>query len=635
MYADSLKRILKRTDERRGCIVGWLTFWNPKNLQKKVDMYGYHFSWKTHAVMIFLALAGVIGIGAVFRLKAGGVVIALTAVIMMLPVLVLDMYHKMYEQKRFADAAEYMEQMLYAFQKTGKILSALKETREIFEEGKMRSCIERVILKLEFGDFSAGENVFESALEPIESQYQCPKIKMLHELLINAEEHGGEMSESALLLLEDIELWKRRGYQLQAEKKKSHTDNIISVIVSVILCATALYVLDSMKDLFVVKTDFNIFGVGIIQVSSLVFLLFLLWVFVKSSRNLTNDWLATEKVEKEQEISSSCEMVYHYNEKKEKRKSMLWALPAAGMMLAAVLAGKLILAGILFPVTLFLAMQHKVGYQIAKRDVKEAVYLALPGWFMELALLLQNNNVQVSIEKSKNSAPPVLRYEIECLEERLKKTPEKLSAYTEFCKEFDVPEAQNCMKMLHAVAEMGTGDAVTQMNHLIMHVNEMQNRAEEIRNGKIAFRQKMIFCYSGNRKTSDRSDSWNDNDVSYAWKYGRCSAMRQIIGAFGILFIMMANIFICTGLIGASGQVAAAKEYKSQVVAELENSNFNPGVIDACKKKAAEDGYELEISDCVYDAWQNMRAAQVALKYHYRIPVLGIYEENITYAIAR
>ena len=57
--------------------------------------------------------------------------------------------------------------------------------------------------------------------------------------------------------------------------------------------------------------------------------------------------------------------------------------------------------------------------------------------------------------------------------------------------------------------------------------------------------------------------------------------MRQIIGAFGILFIMMANIFICTGLIGASGQVAAAKEYKSQVVAELENSNFNPGVIDA------------------------------------------------------
>ena len=79
---------------------------------------------------------------------------------------------------------------------------------------------------------------------------------MLHELLINGT--WGREGVSLLPLLEDIELWKRRGYR-QAEKKKSHTDNIISVIVSVILCATALYVLDSMKDLFVVKTDFNIF----------------------------------------------------------------------------------------------------------------------------------------------------------------------------------------------------------------------------------------------------------------------------------------------------------------------------------------------------------------------------------------
>ena len=141
-------------------MIGWLTFWNPKNLQKKVDMYGYHFSWKTHAVMIFMALTGVLGIGALFRLKTVGVVIVLGAVAAMLPVLVLDMYHKMYEQKRFTDATEYMEQMLYAFQKTGKILSALKETREIFEEGKMRSCIEQVILKLEFGKFPAGENIF-------------------------------------------------------------------------------------------------------------------------------------------------------------------------------------------------------------------------------------------------------------------------------------------------------------------------------------------------------------------------------------------------------------------------------------------------------------------------------------------
>ena len=78
-----------------------------------------------------------------------------------------------------------------------------------------------------------------------------------------------------------------------------------------------------MKDLFVVKTDFNIFGVGIIQVSSLVFLLFLLWVFVKSSRNLTNDWLATEKVEKEQEISQAVKWCTITMRKRKKEKYVM------------------------------------------------------------------------------------------------------------------------------------------------------------------------------------------------------------------------------------------------------------------------------------------------------------------------
>lgn len=58
---------------------------------------------------------------------------------------------KMYEQKRFADTATYMEQMLYAFQKTGKVLSALKETRETFEPGHMRDIVDEAVRHLEDG----------------------------------------------------------------------------------------------------------------------------------------------------------------------------------------------------------------------------------------------------------------------------------------------------------------------------------------------------------------------------------------------------------------------------------------------------------------------------------------------------
>ena len=67
MYADTLTGILEREDkERGGRMMGMFTFWNPKNLQKKVDMYGYHFSWKEHTMMIFMALAGGFGVGGVF-----------------------------------------------------------------------------------------------------------------------------------------------------------------------------------------------------------------------------------------------------------------------------------------------------------------------------------------------------------------------------------------------------------------------------------------------------------------------------------------------------------------------------------------------------------------------------------------
>ena len=111
--------------------------------------------------------------------------------------------------------------------------------------------------------------------------------------------------------------------------------------------------------------------------------------------------------------------------------------------------------------------------------------------------------------------------------------------------------------------------------------------------------------------------------------------MRQIIGAFGILFIMMANIFICTGLIGASGQVAAAKEYKSQVVAELENSNFNPEVIDACVQQARELGYSLEVNGYVYDEAHDIQSAEVIVSYSYEMPLFGIAKTQMTRGIAR
>lgn len=474
---------------------GKLKLLSPKNLEKEVHIYGYHFSWKAHSFLMLGTLAGIGAVGLVYKLEpfCFGVVIAAAA--LTVPVLILDMYKKMYEQKRFADAVTYMEQMLYSFQKSGKVLSALKESREIFGDGQMAYAIQTAVSHMEQGRDEAGRGILKESLKYVEEPYRCAKLAMVHELLTGAEEYGGETESSILLMLEDLELWKRRVYKLQADKKKSHMDNMISIAVAVLLCATALYVLDGMKDMFAAQSPAVIFKIRLIQVSSTLFILILLRIFVKSSKNLTDNWLKDEALHEPGYIEQSYRAVMEYNDRKQRRKSLLWAAPcfAAAVIF---LYGRIHWAGgICLSAAVFLLFQHKIGYHLAKRDVTDEMYLALPQWLMKMALLLQNNNVQVSIIKSVQEAPAVLKMELEQLVARIGKEPNRLYTYTEFCKSFDLPEIQSCMKMLHAVSEMGTGNLKAQIVHLLQRVNEMQDMADEIRNETIAFRMKMLFSF--------------------------------------------------------------------------------------------------------------------------------------------
>ncbi len=482
-------------DKKQGKIAKWLLMQNPGNLAKEVQVYGYHFSWKTHIVVILISVLGIGAVGVLFQLQARLLVITMVIMLVALPTLILDMYTKMYEQKRFADATTYMEQILYSFQKTEKVTSALKETIEVFEPGRMRDVLQQSIDYLEAGRAQTEKGVLREGLELIESAYDCSKIHTVHELLISAEEYGGEMRKSSILLLNDLELWKRRGYKLQQEKQKSHSDNVLSIIVATALCAAALYALAAMPDLFQAKAPYNVFEVYSVQLTSFLFLLFLLFTFAKSMRSLTRNWLKEEGNRNTESVLSSYYRVVEYDETREKKKSLIWAAPFLIATVALFLFYKRWTAIITLLLALFMLRQHKIGRNLAKDSVSEELYIVLPEWLMEMALLMQSNNVQVSITKSVVGAPELLKPELEKLIERLKDKPGDLSSYMGFCKDFDVPEIGSCMKMLHAISESGTGDAETQINNLLMRVQEMRTQADEIRDKKAAFKVKMIFSY--------------------------------------------------------------------------------------------------------------------------------------------
>ena len=111
--------------------------------------------------------------------------------------------------------------------------------------------------------------------------------------------------------------------------------------------------------------------------------------------------------------------------------------------------------------------------------------------------------------------------------------------------------------------------------------------------------------------------------------------MKQIIGAFSVLFILMLNLMLGAAILSVSAKAAEAKEYKAAFITEIENSIFNPKVILACKKQAENMGYQLEVKCYTHEEAYERCAAEILLKYRYEIPLLGISSERTTCGIAR
>jgi ABC-type sugar transport system substrate-binding protein len=111
--------------------------------------------------------------------------------------------------------------------------------------------------------------------------------------------------------------------------------------------------------------------------------------------------------------------------------------------------------------------------------------------------------------------------------------------------------------------------------------------------------------------------------------------LKNIIGAFCTLLILVLNLLLCMEVSISCAAVSAAKEYKADVIAEIENSNFNPYVINACKQQAQDAGYELQVTEVVYDEERDLRTAEIILSYHYEMPVFGISQTKSTRGIAR
>ncbi len=402
------------------------------SLSDELKKYGYVFSVKRSGALYAFVFGGMIVVGRIFSLGIAAQIVLCLAGMAFLPFFIRNAAINERHQQRFSDLNIYMEQFLYSFLKTGKVLSSLEDVRRLFGDGEMRCIIDesRDHILHTYDDAS----VEEAGLEIIEKAYPNDMLKILHHFAIQTENLGGEYGESVQLLLEARRMWADRVYELQQEKKKKRRDIFMSIIVSLILCLM-IYFLSA-------KLDLDLAAMPAAQVVTVVVLILDLFIFYRADVALSAGYVESVHADGD-----------HYAEEYETLRDQTPKNP-----------------------------WQRLNHRVMKKYVTREVEKEFPYWLMQLSLLLQTENVQVSLYKSYDSAPKVLKPALRELIDGLKTSPDSIEPYIGFLADYTLPEIHSAMKMLYSISEGSGGDAGVQIADIIRRNQRLMDRSERMKN---------------------------------------------------------------------------------------------------------------------------------------------------------
>lgn len=371
---------------------------------------------------------------------------------------------KIVYERKFEEVSEYLDMLLYAFVKEEKVERALVNVDAAMVDGPMRGVLQKAIdhMHMTFDE----TDVMRDSLQMIEREYACSRIKNVHDFIVHVEIYGGAIERPVELLLADKKRWEQRICGSMKERRKMFVDIVMSIAASLLICGMILYLpvmeIDISKNL-------------ISQVLTIVVVILDDLIFTRAQKYLAIDWLALDGHTDEAD-AKKIEEYYRYDERKEKRLSVVLAVVTAALLLVALMAN-----------------QHRVGRAVAKKTLVRSIKCAFPGWLMDIVLLLQSENVQVALQKSQEHVPPVLRRDLDILVGQLEMEPESVLPYHRFLKSFQIPEVHSAMSMLFSVSMGNSGRADRQIGELIDRNLEMLDAAEKGRLKNLSSGMYLLF----------------------------------------------------------------------------------------------------------------------------------------------
>ncbi|MGN0672487.1 MAG: hypothetical protein ACI4KE_07625 [Anaerovoracaceae bacterium] len=450
--------------------LSFLKMMNPSNLATQVHRYGYDFSISKYIRNVLLVFAGILVLAYFYQLKLIPILVIIAVAAVLLPGFFLAIYKAMYEEKKFDDLTNYMEQMLYSFKRRNKILSSLEDTLSLFPDGEMHDDIVSAIDFIKEADTEG--NIFREALAFIEKDYGCKRLKTLHDFLINIESSGGEYELSADILLNDRKLWIDRIYAYKQDLKNVRVKVAIGIILSFLVGLTAVWV---------VPEDLEVVSQALSQIVTTFVFICNMIIFYLANRAMSRSVIKDEDAMKSDVMKKKYDLVFHKDLSGKKKTFLIAGL--CMVPVAILLFFKLGIGAGLITIVIgyIIATQPQRQYRTAFKQIRNEVEKAFPDWLMNMSLLLQSDNVHVALSNSIKDAPPILQEELYRLEEGIASYPNAVEPYIDFFARLDIPDVKSAMKMLYSMAEFGAKDINAQIATLVERNSTMTDRAERLR----------------------------------------------------------------------------------------------------------------------------------------------------------
>lgn len=448
-------------------------FFKMSNLKAEVAMLGFTITFKNVLVIGLVMLAAAFIAGYLLRLDYAYCAILAIFFVACLPSMIITRFKSDYEKTRFNDTVSYLEKLIYAFHKNNKIREALVDVHDV-SRGTVRKTIGKMLDILDT-DMSTSK-LYEKAFDAMQAEYNCSRMKILHNYLIEIENNGGESGRSLNMLLEDIRAWSERILVYQQERRAIKGKVTLSIFFAMLFCGV-------MINLIPDEYTAQIVMLPLYQVGTLIILLACIALYVVCSNKVGVSYLDFE-VDGETSNRAMREMqfIHDYSHKNHVKPTIIKACIMVPFIIIAVVAKVYWSILPISALTLFVVFNDVSKKNIAVSHVVREVNKMFPSWIRSLVLYLQTDNVHVSIKKSHETCPSILKSEVGTFLDNLNKDPNSTKPYDEFLREFDVPNLKMSVNYLYSIAQFGTGDMLAQLDYLVKQNSQLSISEERLRN---------------------------------------------------------------------------------------------------------------------------------------------------------